>query len=53
MPWGFAAPLPSLLSLLVVLHLVMSLPGHLLLEGLVHLLWWYCAVVMSPSSINE
>jgi hypothetical protein len=53
MPWGFVAALSSLLSLLVMLHLVMSLFGHLLLEGLMHLLLWDCAVMMSPSSINE
>jgi hypothetical protein len=53
MPWEFAAPLSSLLSLLVMLHLVMSLPDCLLLEGLVHLLRWYCAVVISPSSIDQ
>ena len=38
LPREFAAHLPSLLSLLVMLHLVMSLSVRVLLEGLVHLL---------------
>jgi hypothetical protein len=53
MPREFAALLPSLLSQLLMHHLVMSLPVRLLLEGLMHLLLWYCVVSMSPSSINK